>query len=978
MRLQNPSVKVSGENARYVSLRAVVHPLRDSHITTRKLFFSHEVGMVQRHIHSKNSTLRTLVFFCLLLILWSTIPAFSQSDTLKISFQQVSIQDTTVYRGVAANFPNPVMSRMTIQDKDGRYVHGLADTSRWLAAQDTNQLGLLIDDVWEQIFEYHQEDPSIPVDPDVKKMEPDYKVIESYDSELTLGLVMDYSGSMLDGIYDAEDAARILLNIMSSNDQAAIVKFTGKVHVFQDFTSDSTLLMEAITRSPADREYTALYDAIFTTLNLSVPVSGRRVIIAYTDGVDNYSNHRISDVIDLAQEQRIPIYTIGLGPGIDESDLRQIAEETGGVYSFAETVEELADIYISIYSLVQGHYWLAHTTTDPMTNGTWRVIDLNLRYEGIQSHGKGYYFVPFIATDLSVEKHVTTDSIFVAGNDTLHYALSNDTLSYQITVKNNGPGIAGNLSLVDFPDDSTTLLDFEGESASITQDSMVWQIPILYEGESVNFRYRERIDTIWVSGLYPIENTASIRCDSDTILSNNSDTQTVQYLPLIPVDVVVSKWGVGDSVVVAHGDSVWYVYPGNVVQYDVSLRNVGELDCENISVRDVLPEDVELIDFTGAPFSVTGDTIQWTVPGLSAHGGQAVFSYSCRVDTAMPPWNVPLVNTVTAVCAADSNNSNNTAQDTVWAVALVPPDPQVRVDPETIHPADTVRVDVWTPVSVNSWDLRIYFENGTTIETYGDAFVDDTELVPGVWTTVIPDFTDTWMTTSNASEQVGVILTTSDGWGVVRADTAFFSIGAQYPQIRVSPTAVQPGDSVQVEVNTPHPVDTWDLLVYYEDGDIVTTYADDFILATELVSDIWTVVVPDLYDTWMRTSNEEERIVVAFQTINVHGIIRSDTASVLIRGTNEFWLDDNVYKPDGGIPLGMRFKLSSNRNAVIKVYDISGAFVDTVIDGPYNGGWNYTVWDGVDGNGRVVGTGVYVAILTSGSFQQMRKFIVVR
>jgi hypothetical protein len=234
------------------------------------------------------------------------------------------------------------------------------------------------------------------------------------------------------------------------------------------------------------------------------------------------------------------------------------------------------------------------------------------------------------------------------------------------------------------------------------------------------------------------------------------------------------------------------------------------------------------------------------------------------------------------------------------------------------------------------------------------------------------------MTTANASERVGVILTTTDEWSVERADTAYFTIEALYPQIRVSPVIVQPGDSARVEVNTPHPVDSWDLLAYYENGDVLTTYADDFIMTTDLVPDEWTGVDPDFNDTWMRTSDENERIVLSFQTINVHGITRSDTASILIRSDDEFWLDENVFKPDRGIPLGMRFKLSSNRNAVIKVYDISGAFVDTVIDGPYQGGWNYTSWNGINETGQVVGTGVYVAILTSGRFQQMRKFIIVR
>jgi hypothetical protein len=366
------------------------------------------------------------------------------------------------------------------------------------------------------------------------------------------------------------------------------------------------------------------------------------------------------------------------------------------------------------------------------------------------------------------------------------------------------------------------------------------------------------------------------------------------------------------------------------------------------------------------------------VPGLSARGESAFFSYTCRVDTALPPWNVPLINTVTAYCAADSNLSNNTDRDTVFTVANVPPDPQIRVSPQTINPTDSVLVEVLTPVAVQSWDLLIFFENGSENDTYGDAFIAGQPLLPGTWTDVVPDFGQTWMTTSNASEEVGVILFTTDEWDVVRSDTAFFSIEALYPQIRLSRSSVQPGDSVVVEVNTPHLVDSWDLDVYYGDGTVQSTYADAFISSTDLAPDLWTVVEPNFSDTWMRTEESEERVIIAFRTENVYGITRLDTASLVIRSDNAFWLDDNVFKPDEGLQLGMRFKLSSNRLAVIKVYDISGAYIDTVIDGPYNGGWNNVSWDGVGSDGRIAGTGVYVAILTSGTFQQMRKFIIVR
>ena len=76
--------------------------------------------------------------------------------------------------------------------------------------------------------------------------------------------------------------------------------------------------------------------------------------------------------------------------------------------------------------------------------------------------------------------------------------------------------------------------------------------------------------------------------------------------------------------------------------------------------------------------------------------------------------------------------------------------------------------------------------------------------------------------------------------------------------------------------------------------------------------------------------------------------------------------------------LGIRFKLSSNRRAKVVVYDISGTFIKTVTDQEHIAGWNQVFWDGKNFNQKNVGNGVYVAVLTSGSFKQVRKFILVR
>lgn len=179
-----------------------------------------------------------LIFLCLILI-----PAqiLAQQDTLKVTFDWVSISDTTFLGGKQAAFPNPVLSLITVRDKYNKYIHNLADTSRWLSAEDTARCGIVVDTIWNQIHEYHKEDNNIPDNPDVKLQVPEYQVLEIFDvKNLSIALVMDYSKSIGDSITVAEEAARRFIRQKKPKDEIAIIKFAWYDSLYQDFTADTT------------------------------------------------------------------------------------------------------------------------------------------------------------------------------------------------------------------------------------------------------------------------------------------------------------------------------------------------------------------------------------------------------------------------------------------------------------------------------------------------------------------------------------------------------------------------------------------------------------------------------------------------------------------------------------------------------------------------------------------------------------------
>ena len=1041
---------------------------------------------------------------------------FSQTDTLQITFDAVSIQDTTIFQGRQAGFPSPVLSLITIKDHKNRYVHGLADTTRWLSPSDTTQKGVVVDSIWNVIQEYHRDEPTRPDNRDVKQMTPAYEVTEVFGIKgISVALAMDYSGGFIPYYDDAEYAARKFIYQMKSDDRVSVVKFGGDAKVLQTFTSDTTLLIQKINKDYIQYHGTALYDAIYLSLEQCLAERNRKnrtAVIVYTDGGDSApSKHSLKDVVDYAQWFEIPVFTIGLGDSLQHTEIKEIADQTGGLYKYSPSVNELESIYLAIYGILRGYYVLAHTSTDPYNNGTLRTVDVSIKYDNMWGRGAGNYRVPDIASDVMLSKKAKTKRFTVQSNgDTLYQAATGDTITYSLFVTNSGPSDVQDVTVTDIlpelitpvdtdenpviwsiphisagetvtqmllcvvdtiltrdpiflvnaatlscPMDSTGGNNTAGDSVSYIPltpadadvqkkgvgshftvasgdttwyvspgDTAQYMISVVNQGEldcrdilvqdilpdllqffntshpdifhqdgrtlswtidklkggggRLDIIYRCFVDTLMLPGMIPLVNHVTAICADDSNTANNIASDTLMYVPLLPADIVASKRGVGDSLAVNQGDSTWYVSAGNWVDYTISLVNLGQVICRDILIRDIVPEEYIEVRIDDTTAWQRGDTLYWHIDALAARGGHADLTYACRLDTVMPPYALPLINNVLVTCADDTTKSNNAVSDTVWSAPLIPPDPSVRVSPVEAGESDSVRVEVMTPVEIKSWDLTVFFESGLTNNTYGDPFIALGHPDPGIWTVVKPRFGDTWLSITGASEQVGVIFETVDLWDVTRTDTAFFTLNAEQPEIRVNPAEVQPGDSVAVEVYSPISADTWDLSASFEDGYQITTYADLFIIGHPLAAGVWTAVDPDFGETWMRMGEESERITMILTTLNPRGISRSASTSFLVRSSDTFLLDDNVFKPGLGGTLGLRYKLSSNRRATIRLFDVSGAFIKMIFDGPAKGGWNTATWDGRDESGRAVGSGVYVAVLMSGSFQKAQKFILVR
>lgn len=168
-------------------------------------------------------------------------------------------------------------------------------------------------------------------------------------------VIADISGSMDENnkFTLAQDAIKQFVQSMQfdNGDQAEILAFDNFVYEVHSFSTDATALASSVDTMQLGGT-TALYDALYAaTTRLSVQNTAK-CIIAFTDGNDNESTTAPSEIIDNANRYHIPIFLIGVGEAstIDDTYLRMIAEETGGVYRHIEDITQLSDIYVGIYA----------------------------------------------------------------------------------------------------------------------------------------------------------------------------------------------------------------------------------------------------------------------------------------------------------------------------------------------------------------------------------------------------------------------------------------------------------------------------------------------------------------------------------------------------------------------------------------------------------------------------------------------------
>ncbi len=216
---------------------------------------------------------------------------------------------------------------------------------------------------------------------------------------LTTMLVMDVSGSMdkngkIDG---ARAAAKAYVDQMRSGDQAGLMVYNTQVNYVQQLTTDHAILTQAIDGIQTGGD-TSMYDALIAAEDALKDVTGRKAIIAVTDGLDNHSTHTTDDVIAGVQQSSVSVSTIGLGDatskaqtGLDETALKTLAQDAGGSYSFAGDPTGLAALFQQYGRTLQSEYAITYLSPSKLRDGVNRSLTVSLTNGGAATTAKANY-----------------------------------------------------------------------------------------------------------------------------------------------------------------------------------------------------------------------------------------------------------------------------------------------------------------------------------------------------------------------------------------------------------------------------------------------------------------------------------------------------------------------------------------------------------------------------------------------------------
>ena len=213
---------------------------------------------------------------------------------------------------------------------------------------------------------------------------------------LTLGILIDTSGSMADSLGEAQRAAGgFLERMVRPGDRCFTLTFSDRPILRMPLTDDPRAAAQSLERLQADGS-TSIHDALVHSLFYYRGTHGQRALVLLSDGDDNTSQLTYDEALEYAKRSGVAIFTIGLNIpkhsiGI-RGKLNRLGEVTGGRVFYVNKAAELAGVYAEIERELRSRYLVAFQSGVQAGAGGYRQIEVKMRKPGLKARtARGYY-----------------------------------------------------------------------------------------------------------------------------------------------------------------------------------------------------------------------------------------------------------------------------------------------------------------------------------------------------------------------------------------------------------------------------------------------------------------------------------------------------------------------------------------------------------------------------------------------------------
>ena len=229
------------------------------------------------------------------------------------------------------------------------------------------------------------------------------KLFKREDAPVSLGLIIDNSGSMREKRAAVEAAALTLVRDSNKQDEVFVVNFNDEVNLDADFTNDISAMERGLKKIDS-RGGTAMRDAIRMSVGHLMDQGKRdkKAVLVVTDGNDNASITALDALVRVAQQDEVIVYAIGLLTEENPKEaakakqaLDKLVSSTGGEVFYPTELSEVERIAHKVAYDIRHQYTIGYTPSNPALDGTYREIKVTVDGPGhpVARTRSGYYAV---------------------------------------------------------------------------------------------------------------------------------------------------------------------------------------------------------------------------------------------------------------------------------------------------------------------------------------------------------------------------------------------------------------------------------------------------------------------------------------------------------------------------------------------------------------------------------------------------------